>query len=121
MIDQFLQQDRNLGDMSALEVEGAPEANAYEFQSHGIIEMLTKLLDKFTDELTALQKAEVENAHQFELLKIDLNAEIATTTTDMNEKKALKAKTIQKKADAEATLKETLQTKAADEKYLADL
>jgi len=122
MIDAFLQQDQNIfGVVSALEVEGPPEANAYEFQSHGIIEMLTKLLDKFTDELTALQKAEVENANQFELLKIDLNAEIATTTTDMNEKKELKAKTVQKKAEAEATLKETLKTKAADEKYLKDL
>merc|ERR1719379_1448418 len=120
MIDAFLQQDQNIfGAVSALEVQGPPEANAYEFQSHGIIEMLTKLLDKFTDELTALQKAEVENAHQFELLKIDLNAEIATTTTDMNEKKTVKANTIRKKAEDEATLQETLKTKAADEKYLA--
>jgi len=36
--------------------EAAPEANAYEFQSHGVVEMLEKLLDKFIDERTTLEK-----------------------------------------------------------------
>ena len=37
----------------------APEANAYEFQSSGVIEMLEKLLDKFIDERTTLEKEEI--------------------------------------------------------------
>ena len=36
----------------------APEANAYEFQSSGIIEMLEKLNDKFIDERTTIEKDE---------------------------------------------------------------
>ena len=49
-IDLFLQQGED-------EVEvNAPEANAYEFQSHGVVEMPEKLLDKFVDERTTLQK-----------------------------------------------------------------
>ena len=38
--------------------EGAPEANAYEFQSQGIVDMLQKLLDKFGEELDKLEKEE---------------------------------------------------------------
>ena len=34
----------------------APESNAYEFQSSGVIEMLEKLNDKFIDERTTLEK-----------------------------------------------------------------
>ena len=42
-IDAFLQEpDEGLA-------VSAPEANAYEFQSSGVIEMLEKLLDKFRD------------------------------------------------------------------------
>ena len=45
-IDAFLQAP---SDDEGLAVS-APEANAYEFQSSGVIEMLEKLLDKFIDE-----------------------------------------------------------------------
>ena len=41
----------------------APEANAYEFQSHGVIEMLEKLLDKFIDERTTLEKEEMNSKY----------------------------------------------------------
>ena len=44
-IDAFLRQDPDEG-----LVVSAPEANAYEFQSGGVIEMLEKLLDKFNTE-----------------------------------------------------------------------
>merc|ERR1719201_1894467 len=55
-IDAFLQQDAPEG----LAVS-APEANAYEFQSSGVIEMLEKLLDKFIDERTTLEKEEMNS------------------------------------------------------------
>merc|ERR1719453_642324 len=57
-------------------VEKAPEANAYEFQSQGIIDMLQKLLDKFTEELTTLEKEESESVHAFKMLKQDLKNDI---------------------------------------------
>ena len=44
-IDLFLQQGEET-DVEGLAVS-APEANGYEFQSSGVIEMLEKLLDKF--------------------------------------------------------------------------
>merc|ERR1719272_2238469 len=68
-IDAFLQQDPQEG----LAVS-APEANAYEFQSSGVIEMLEKLLDKFVDEKTQLEKEEMNSKHAYDMLMQDLNA-----------------------------------------------
>jgi len=116
MIDNFLQQDPE----AALDVT-APQASAYEFQSHGIIEMLKKLLGKFIDEQTALQKAEANAQLEFELLMTDLKAEIGEATADMNEKKAIRAKKLQAKKMAEADLAETQAVMDADKKYLADV
>merc|ERR1719316_2077181 len=44
----------------------APEANAYEFQSSGVVEMLEKLLDKFIDERTTLEKEEMNSKHAYD-------------------------------------------------------
>merc|ERR1719387_2432595 len=55
-IDLFLMQD-GIQEPEGLAVS-APEANAYEFQSSGVVEMLEKLLDKFIDERTTLEKEE---------------------------------------------------------------
>jgi len=101
--------------------EAAPEANAYEFQSHGVIEMLEKLLDKFIDERTTLEKEEMNSKHAYDMLMQDLKAQVAQATTDRGEKAEAKAKTLQAKADNTGDLQDTSTTKAADEKYLADL
>merc|ERR1719158_1235093 len=63
-LDVFLEQDPEAS-TEGLAVS-APEANAYEFQSHGVIEMLEKLLDKFVDERTTLEKEEMNARHAFE-------------------------------------------------------
>ncbi|CAK0884876.1 unnamed protein product, partial [Prorocentrum cordatum] len=46
----------------------APDAMGYEFHAHGIIEMLEKLLDKFTAERTGIENQERTNLHEYELL-----------------------------------------------------
>jgi len=99
----------------------APEANAYEFQSHGIIEMLEKLLDKFIDERTTLEKEEMNSKHAYDMLMQDLKAQIAQATQDRDQKAETKAKKLQAKADATGDLKDTTTTMEADKKYLADL
>merc|ERR1719375_1312268 len=66
-IDVFLAQDPDEG----LAVS-APEANAYEFQSQGIIDMLQKLLDEFIAERTTLEKDESNTRHAYEMLMQDL-------------------------------------------------
>jgi chromosome segregation ATPase len=118
-IDAFLQQSEEPSD-EGLAVS-APEANAYDFQSHGIIEMLEKLLDKFVDERTVLEKEEMNSKHAYDMLMQDLEAQITQAEKDRSEKAEAKAKALQAKADAEGDLKDTTTTMEADKKYLADL
>merc|ERR1719424_1851385 len=94
----------------------APEANAYEFQSSGVVEMLEKLLDKFVDERTTLEKEEMNSKHAYDMLMQDLNAQIAQGSQDRDEKAESKAKKLQAKADATGDLKDTTTTeqKASD-------
>ena len=99
----------------------APEANAYEFQSSGVVEMLEKLNDKFIDERTTLEKEEMNSKHAYDMLMQDLNAQIAQATKDRDEKAESKAKTLQAKADANGDLKDTTTTRNEDAKYLAEL
>merc|ERR1712216_887692 len=117
-LDAFLQQGEDQPEGLAV---SAPEANAYEFQSHGVIEMLEKLLDKFIDERTTLEKEEMNSKHAYDMLMQDLKAQIAQATQDRDEKAETKAAKLQAKADAEGDLKDTTTTRDADAKYLADL
>merc|ERR1712008_382878 len=115
-IDAFLQQEPDDG----LAVS-APEAEGYEFQSQGVIEMLEKLLDKFIGERTVLEKEEMNSVQAFEMLIQDLTAQLEQANQDRTEKAETKAKKLQAKADAEGDLTETTTTRDADVKYLADL
>merc|ERR1719291_1616554 len=83
--------------------------------------MLEKLLDKFIGERTVLEKKEMNAKHAFELLFQDLTAQVDQGTQDRTEKSETKAKKLQAKADAEGDLTDTITTRDADEKYLADL
>jgi len=114
-LDAFLQQDPE-----GLEVS-APEAYGYEFQSHGVIEMLEKLLDKFITERTDLEKTEMNAKHAYDMLIQDLTAQIGQATDDRDSKSEAKAKALQAKAGAEGDLTDTTTTRDADVKYLADL
>jgi len=99
----------------------APEAAGYEFQSQGVIEMLEKLLDKFIDERTVLEKEEMNSKHAFDMLMQDLTAQTDQAKQDREEKAETKAKKLQAKADAEGDLTDTTTTRDADQKYLDDL
>jgi len=116
-VDAFVQDGTAFanGDMEA------PEANAYEFQSSGVVEMLSKLQDKFTAERTNLEKEEANAHHAYELLMQDLNAQITQGEKDRDAKAEAKAKALEAKADAVGSLKDTAATRAEDSKYLGDL
>merc|ERR1719436_1587130 len=115
-IESFLAQDPQEG----LAVS-APDAYGYEFQSHGIIEILEKLLDKFIAERTQLEKEEMNTKHAYDMLMQDLTAQIAQATQDREEKAETKAKKLEAKATAEGNLADTTATRDADQKYLDDL
>merc|ERR1719418_414929 len=107
-INAFLQQDPDEG----LAVS-APEAAGYEFQSQGVIEMMEKLLDKFIEERTVLEKEEMNAKQAFDMLIQDLTAQLDQAKQDLTDKTETKAKKLQAKADAKGELTETTTTKAA--------
>jgi len=123
-IDAFLAEDPDIGlsltvDSQRLEV-AAPEANAYEFQSQGIIDMLEKLKDKFTDERTALEKEEASAKHAYDMVMQDLKAQVEAAENNRGVKSQAKSKALQGKADAEADLQDMTSTRDDDSKYLGD-
>merc|ERR1719375_3023798 len=96
---------------------GAPEANAYEFQSQAIVDMLSKLLGKFSDERQALEEEETEAVQSFEMLAADLKNQLDAANTARTEK----AKALQGAADSKGALQDTVTTRDDDMKYTADL
>merc|ERR1711957_761768 len=117
VLNSFLQQDPSDDGLAV----SAPEAEGYEFQSQGVIDMLAKLLDKFVAERTTLEKEEMNSVHAYKMLMQDLKAQIDQATTDRTSKAETKSKKLQAKADAEGDLKDTTTTRDADQKYLSDL
>ena len=115
-ITAFLAQDPAEG----LDVS-APDSYGYEFQSHGVVDMLSQLHEKFIGERTDLEKKEMNSKHAHDMLVQDLTAQIDQATSDRESKSSTKAKKLQMKADAEGDLSDTTATKEADEKYLSDL
>merc|ERR1719310_2654844 len=99
----------------------APEANAYEFQAQGVIDMLSKLLGKFEDERTALEEEETNAKHSFEMLAQDLKAQLDAAETARSEKMQAKAEALQSSADSKGQLQDTTTTRDDDTKYAADL
>jgi len=98
----------------------APEPNAYENQSGGIIEMLEKLLTKFEDELFALEKAEMNAKANFDMLSQKLTSDIKDGNADIKSKTAAKAGRQSDAADAKGDLDTTTAGKVEDEKTLSD-
>merc|ERR1719439_362719 len=117
VIDAFLAQDPDDENLAV----AAPEANAYEFQARGIVDMLTKLAGKFEDERTDLEKAETNARQAFEMLAQDLQSQIDQGKSARTEKSGGKSKAEQSAAEAKGDLQDTTATRDDDTKYTADL
>merc|ERR1719310_13845 len=117
LIDAFLSMDKQDENLAV----AAPEANAYEFQAQGVIDMLSKLLGKFEDERTALEEEETNAKHSFEMLAADLKAQLDAANTARTEEMEAKSKALQGSADSKGQLQDTTTTRDDDTKYAADL
>jgi len=95
-----------------------PEANAYESQSGGIIEMLKKLKDEFRAKLGQCQKEEMNRAHAVNMVQQDLSDSIENANKDIEEKTAEKESKKEKIAEDKKELASTIEVKAADENLL---
>merc|ERR1719238_492867 len=99
---------------------GAPEANAYEFQSGGVVSLLGKLETKFEDQKLALEKEEMTSKANFEVLAQQLTDDIKADNASIEKKTSMKAKRLGDAATAKGDKKVAEATKAADEETLSD-
>merc|ERR1719331_3153385 len=98
-----------------------PQAAAFEGSSGGIIDLVEKLGEKFTEELRALEKAEFNAKSAYAMMTKDLEGQIAGAKMEKGMKTTTKAKTLEAEAEAKGDLADTQASLAEDEKFLADL
>jgi len=99
----------------------APEANAYEFQSGGIVDLLKKLQDEFRGKLGEVQKEEMNAKHASDMIVQDLTDSISNANKDISEKKAQKGEAEETAANNKKQLAATKDVKAQSEKTLEDV
>jgi len=102
-------------------MDEAPEANAYEFQGGGIIDMLKKLKDQFRSKLADCQKEEMNSKHAYDMVVQDLVDSIENSEQSIEEKKITKARKQEKAATDKKELASTITAKKEDEKTLSDM
>merc|ERR1719160_958143 len=96
-------------------------AKGYEFQSGGIVEMLTDLKEKFEDERRKLEKDEVGSEHAFDLLCLDLDGTVERATKARTAKASTKAAREEAAAQAKGDLSDTTSSRDEDAAYLSAL
>merc|ERR1719161_2987212 len=101
--------------------ELAPEANAYENQSGGIVDMLKNLQDDFRKKAKECEKAEMNSKHAYDMIIQDLTTSITHANADIEAKSAEKEKKIEKIAEDKSILAATITDKDEDTKTLSDL
>jgi len=99
----------------------APEANAYEFQSGGILDVLKQLRDEFSEKKAEGEKEEMNSRHAFEMLTQDLTDSIANANSDIEDKTTDRQEKIKRTADDKKQLGATLTNRDEDVAYLKDL
>jgi hypothetical protein len=105
---------------SMMSGSGAPEANAYEFQSGGVVTMLYKLRLKFEDQRKVLETEELNNKANYEMLMQKLTDDIKFNKEETAKKTAFKAQRLEDAATAKGDLDLTEKNKAEDETKLED-
>jgi len=98
----------------------APEANAYEFQSGGVVEMLEKLNDEFSTKKRELEKEELGAQQAFEQIMQQLADNIENAEFEIAKKTKHRAQTAEEKAQLEGDLAQTIKDRDEDQKYLDD-
>jgi len=111
VLASFLQQDPELA-------YDAPEANAYENQSGGVIEMLEKLNDEFSTKQRELEKEELGAQQAYEQIMQQLADDIENAEFEISKKTKHRADTQQNKAELEGDLVQTTADRDEDQKYL---
>lgn len=98
----------------------APEANAYENQSGGVVDMLQKLEKDFKTEKTSLEKEELGAMQAFMQIMQQLADNIEGAQHEINKKTTLRSETEAQKAEDEGAKEATIADRNEDQVYLDD-
>jgi len=115
LVENFFQDD---GDFLS---RAAPEANAYEAKSGGIVEMLEKLEDEFKTKLSDAEKAEMNSQHAFEMAVQDLTDAVKQGKEEVEEAAAAKSQKEGAAAENRKDLVATTEDRDNDQVYRKDL
>lgn len=116
-LSALLQSFQNSDDDSlSQELAGAPAAAVYESKSGTIVETLEDILQKARAQLDAAEKAEMNNIHNFEVLKASIEDEIATDTKSLKDVQMTKSQSMEELASAKSDLAVTIKELAEDKK-----
>jgi len=99
----------------------APEANAYEFQSGGVVDMLEKLKADFSSKKAELETEELKTQHAYEAMMQQLADNIELASNEISKKSEERGATAKLKAETEADKATTTADLEADQKYLDDM
>jgi len=94
---------------------------AYESKSGGIVEKIEEMKEKAEETLSELRSTEMKNANTFDQLEQSLNNGITVANDKISVAKSAEGATTQALGEAQGDLTETEASKAADEKYVAQL
>merc|ERR1719424_1480526 len=111
-VNALLQSQSDDDDLSLKEGEG---------EAPGIVETLTDLREKAKESLSKARRAEMEQNHQYEMLKQSIEMELGNMKERMSTAQVERASTEETMHAAAADLEETKKSKATDEAYLEDL
>jgi len=101
--------------------QAAPEANAYEFQSGSIIDLLKRLRDDFSAKKGQCEKEEMNSLHAHNMIMVDLTNSVSNANEEIAEKTEEKERKAAKVGEDKKQLAATMKCKEEDEKTLSDL
>lgn len=99
----------------------APDANAYEFQSGGIISLLERLSADFKTKVSESEKAEINAKHAAEMATQDLTDAIEQTSQQLSKTQQAASRARASAAGNKKSLDEARATKDEDVQFLKDL
>merc|ERR1719191_1079032 len=120
VVQSLLQSTSTDGDED-LSLQPQASTSAYEGHGGGILDTLSDMKEKAEATLSDARAAEMEAAHEYEMLKQNLEMQISTMRKRMSEATTEKSGLEDAKATAEEELAATKKTLADDEKYLEEL
>merc|ERR1719456_1665494 len=119
-VQALLQAKSSEGDED-LSLNPQAKVSGYQSQGSGILDTISDMKEKAESTLSDARKAEMESAHEYEMLKQSLETQMSTMKKRMSEATTEKSGLEEAKSSAEEELAATKKTLADDEKYLQEL